>query len=75
MKKLSHNLLALCLIASGSLVLAQSAAAMEPTEKGAMTKDSMKKDTMKKDAMGKDSMTKDSMKKDTMEKDSMKRMQ
>ena len=39
MNKISHMLLALCLVTTGSLVLTQSAAAMDDMDKGSMAMD------------------------------------
>ena len=82
MKKLSYGLLALCLMTSGGLALAPSAAAADTMTKGTMAQDTMTKDTMTKGAMTKDAkMKKDTAgkmagpnKPDAMQQDKMKSM-
>lgn len=72
MNKLLYPLLAMCLTASTSLLLAQNAAAADGMDKGTMTmqkQDAMDNGAMmKKDAMHKDSMDQGMMKQDTMRK-------
>ena len=72
MNKISHMMLALCLVSSGSLVLAQNAVAMDDMDKGSMT---MEKGSMDNGAMmKKDAMHKDDMDKGMMEKKDSKKM-
>lgn len=71
MNKLLYPMLALCLTASASLLLAQNAAA-DDMDKGAMTME--KKDAMGNGAMMEQgSMQKDSMDKGTMKQDTMRK--
>lgn len=82
MNKLLYPLLALCLTVTGSLALAQHAAAMDDMGKGSMTmekdkagmeKGSMERDSMKKDDMGKGAMEQDAHKKTRKHDKQMKR--
>jgi hypothetical protein len=74
MNKLLYPLLAMCLTASASLLLAQNAAAADGMDQGTMTmqkKDAMdngammEKDAMKQDSMGQGMMQQDTMRQKT----------
>jgi pentapeptide MXKDX repeat protein len=68
MNKLSSALLTFCLMATGSLALAETPKAMDSMEKNSMSKDNTGQYPMKKDAMDQGSMKKDTMEKGAMTK-------